>query len=87
MAAGDIGPPDPRGDALVAELKWVHDMIRRDLATVRQMAADAAAGLPGRGVASAVRTLAASSPLLEHLRYEEEQISATLRTWSGWPHW
>jgi len=42
-------PGDPRGEAMVAELKWVHDMIRRDLRTVRQMAADAAAGPGGRG--------------------------------------
>ncbi|MGH3405873.1 MAG: MarR family winged helix-turn-helix transcriptional regulator [Streptosporangiaceae bacterium] len=31
--------PTPRGEAMVAELKWVHDMIRRDLGTVRQLAA------------------------------------------------
>ena len=24
-------PGDPRGEAMVAELKWIHDMIRRDL--------------------------------------------------------
>ena len=32
------GPANPRGEALVRELQWVHGMIRRDLATVRQMA-------------------------------------------------
>ena len=41
-------PGDPRGEAMVAELKWVHNMIRRDLRTVRQMAADAAAGRAAR---------------------------------------
>ena len=25
------GPPNRWGDGLVAELRWVHDMIRRDL--------------------------------------------------------
>lgn len=162
------------GEALVAELKWVHDMIRRDLATVRQMAADVAAGLPADEVGRAVRSLAANGPLwqlrinclqycrfvhshhhaesmllfphlrranpalnpvvdkleadhvhvsgllddveaaatdlsgaespaarqrltqalgtlsadlLAHLRYEEDQISGTLRTWSTWPGW
>lgn len=149
-------------------------MIRRDLATVRQMAADVAAGLPADEVGRAVRSLAANGPLwqlrinclqycrfvhshhhaesvllfpqlrranpalnpvvdkleadhvhvsgllddveaaatdlsvaespvarqrltqalstlsadlLAHLRYEEDQISGTLRTWSAWPGW
>ena len=44
-------PGDPRGEAMVAELKWVHDMIRRDLRMVRQMAADAAAGRWGFSIA------------------------------------
>jgi len=88
------------GEALVAELKWVHDMIRRDLTTVRQMAADVAAGLLDDVEAAATDLSAAESPearqrltqalgtlsadLLAHLRYEEDQISGTLRTWSGW---
>jgi hypothetical protein len=174
MALADVRPPNPRGEALVAELKWVHDMIRRDLSTVRQMAADVAAGLPAEEVGRAIRSLAAGGPLwhlklnclrycrfvhshhhaesillfpelrradpalnpvvdkleadhvhvsglldeveaaagdlgaaedpvtrqrlvatlgtlsadlLAHLRYEEDHISATLRTWTGWPHW
>jgi hypothetical protein len=174
MALAETRPPNPRGEALVAELTWVHDMIRRDLTTVRQMAADVAAGLPAQEVGSAIRSLAANGPLwqlkinclqycrfvhshhnaeslllfpelrradpalnpvvdrleadhrhvsgllddveaaadnlaaaedeahrqrlaqalgilsadlLAHLRYEEEHISATLRTWTGWPHW
>jgi hypothetical protein len=28
-----------------------------------------------------------SDELLAHLDYEEEKISATLRTWPGWPGW
>jgi hypothetical protein len=32
MAATETRPPNPPGEALVAELRWVHDMIRRDLA-------------------------------------------------------
>ena len=174
MALAETRPPNPRGEALVAELKWVHDMIRRDLTTVRQLAADVAAGLPAEEVGSAIRSLGANGPLwqlkvgcvhycrfvhshhnaesillfpqlrradpalnpvvdkleadhvhvsglldrveaaaselgaaedpvarqrlvraldtlsadlLAHLRYEEEHISATLRTWTGWPHW
>jgi hypothetical protein len=168
------GPPNPHGEALVAELKWVHDVIRRDLRTVRQMAADIAAGLPADEIQAGIRSLAAVGPLwqlkinclhycrfvhshhhaesiilfpglrrvnpalnpvvdkleadhlavsalldeveaaarelgskedpavrerlthalhnlsddlLAHLQYEEEHISDTLRTFSGWPGW
>ena len=55
--------PNPRGEAMVAELKWVHDMIRRDLRTVRQLAADVASGLPASQIRAGVRSLAASGPL------------------------
>lgn len=56
-------PQDPRGEALVAELRWVHDLIRRDLRTVRQMAASVAAGLPAGQARDGIRSLAASGPL------------------------
>src|SRR5271169_411675 len=56
-------PRDPRGEAMVAELRWVHDMIRRDLRTVRQMAADAAAGGAAGQIQAGIGSLAASSPL------------------------
>jgi hypothetical protein len=165
-------PPNPLGDALAEELKWVHDMIRRDLVTVRRMAAEAAAGRPSADLQAELAALATNSPLwqlkinclqychfvhshhhaesvllfpelrrtnpalnpvvdrleadharvsdlldeveaaaqalrgkddsamrqrlvdalqnltvelLAHLRYEEEQISGTLRTWTRWP--
>lgn len=55
--------PTPMGDALVGELKWVHDMIRRDLATVRRMAADVTAGLPAAEVRAELASLAANGPL------------------------
>jgi hypothetical protein len=56
-------PANPRGEAMVAELKWVHDMVRRDLRTVRQMAADVASGLPAAGIRAGIRSLAANGPL------------------------
>jgi Hemerythrin HHE cation binding domain len=59
----EAGPPNPQGQAMVEELKWVHGMIRRDLQTVRQMAADTAAGLPAEGIQARLRTLAAGGPL------------------------
>jgi Hemerythrin HHE cation binding domain len=56
-------PPTSRGEAMVAELKWVHDMVRRDLRTVRQLAADVQGGLPAEQVAAGIRSLAAGGPL------------------------
>ena len=61
-AAGLQGQ-NPRGEALVAELTWVHDLIRRDLRTIRQMAADVAAGLPAEEIQAGIRSLAAGGPL------------------------
>jgi hypothetical protein len=55
--------PRTRGDAMVAELKWVHDMIRRDLRIVRQLASDAAAGRPAGEIAAGIASLAAGGPL------------------------
>ncbi|HEX4658457.1 MAG TPA: hemerythrin domain-containing protein [Streptosporangiaceae bacterium] len=177
MAAAEASPPAPQnrmGEALVAELRWVHDMIRRDLETVRRMAGEVAAGLPAGAVRAGIRSLATNGPLwqlkinclqychvvhshhhaesimlfpelrrtnpalnpvvdkletdhanvsgqldeveaaaqalggredpalrqrltgalqdlstdlLAHLRYEEDHISDTLRTWTAWPRW
>src|ERR1039458_10836309 len=63
MALAETRPPNPHGEALVAELKWVHDMIRRDLSTVRRMAADVGACIPADEVGHAIRSLAANGPL------------------------
>lgn len=66
MAVTEIsqpGLPNRWGEALVAELRWVHDMIRRDLETVRRMASEVAAGLPAEDVQAGIRSLAANGPL------------------------
>lgn len=55
--------PTPRGAAMVAELKWVHDMLRRDLVTVRQLAADVQDGRPAAEVTGRLRSLATRGPL------------------------
>jgi hypothetical protein len=55
--------PNPRGEAMVAELKWVHDMVRADLATIRELAADVQDGLPAEQVSAGIRSLAAGGPL------------------------
>jgi hypothetical protein len=57
------GPRNPRGEAMVTELRWVHDMIRQDLRTVRKMAAEIAAGLPADEIQAGIRSLAAGGPL------------------------
>jgi hypothetical protein len=162
------------GEGLVAELKWVHGMIRRDLETVRWLADELENGMPGQAAAAAVGDLAIggvlwqlkinclqycrfvymhhhaessllfprlrqsnpalgsvvdkleadhgrvsdllddvsaaaaaladsedtdvrkrlivalgelSDDLLAHLQYEEDNISATLRTWTSWGDW
>jgi Hemerythrin HHE cation binding domain len=59
----ESSPPSSRGAAMVAELKWVHDLIRRDLGTVRQLAADVRGGLPAGRVAAGIRSLATGGPL------------------------
>jgi hypothetical protein len=56
-------PSTSRGDALVEELKWVHDLIRRDLRTVRRLAEEAEAGAPAEAIQAGVRSLAAGGPL------------------------
>src|ERR1017187_9093924 len=55
--------PSPQGEARAAELRWMHDMTRRGLGTVRQLAADVAAGRPAPEVEAGLRSLAASGPL------------------------
>jgi hemerythrin HHE cation binding domain-containing protein len=170
---GQDSVPAP-GEGMVAELKWVHGMIRRDLEIVRRLADELGDGLPGESAAATIADLAVGSPLwqlkinclqycrfvhmhhhgesallfpqlrrsnpalgpvvdkleadhgrvsdllddvsaaavalageesdsgrkqliaalevlseelLAHLDYEEENISATLRTWTSWPGW
>jgi hypothetical protein len=70
------GRPDPRGEAMVTELKWVHDMIRQDLAMIQHLAADTAAGEPASTIRRGVRALASASPIwqlkagcLRHCRF------------------
>ncbi|GAA1518510.1 hypothetical protein GCM10009677_59900 [Sphaerisporangium rubeum] len=48
---------------LLAELKWVHDMIRADLRSVRGLAEQAAAGAPVDEIGAAVRALRTGGPL------------------------
>jgi hypothetical protein len=61
---------------MVAELKWVHDMIRQDLAVIQDLAADTASGEPASTIRRGVRALASASPIwqlkagcLRHCRF------------------
>ena len=51
------------GEALVDELKWVHGLIRRDLISIRELAADLENGLSAGDAVAAVRSLEVSGPL------------------------
>jgi hypothetical protein len=51
------------GDAMVAELKWVHRVIRHDLETVRRLADEVGDGLPGAEAAARIEELAVGGPL------------------------
>jgi hypothetical protein len=53
----------PLGEALFEELLWVHDMVRRDLETVRGLAARVAEGLAPDELGAEVRALEANGPL------------------------
>jgi hemerythrin superfamily protein len=52
-----------QGRALYEELLWVHRMIRRDLDTVRQLAADCLEGRAADELQSEIRSLEANGPL------------------------
>jgi hypothetical protein len=42
---------------LLAQLQWVHDMVRRDLAAVRELAREVSRGAPASGIQEGVRGL------------------------------
>jgi hypothetical protein len=75
------GQPNPRGEAMVAELKGVSTLLDRVEAAVQEL---------GEGTARD-RLIAAlgalSTDLLAHLAFEEEHIAGTLRTFTRWPGW
>lgn len=57
MGTFEESPETHIGQALYEELLWVHSMIRRDLATVRQLAADVAANMPAHEIAAEIKNL------------------------------
>jgi hypothetical protein len=55
--------PASPGEALVAELLWVHDRIRHDLDVVQRLSADVMAGASPEEVQAEIGQLQTSSPL------------------------
>jgi iron-sulfur cluster repair protein YtfE (RIC family) len=53
----------PDGEAVVAEFEWVHGLVRRDLATLRSLADDVAAGARAEHVEAQIESLAVKSPV------------------------
>ncbi len=57
----EIEPPPAEG--MLRELLWIHDMIRRDLETVRTLAQQVREGAPAIAVHDAIRGLQTEGPL------------------------
>jgi iron-sulfur cluster repair protein YtfE (RIC family) len=90
--SGDPQPVAP-GEALFHELLWVHDMLRRDLATVRELADRVAAGLDAIDVQVEITSLQTNSALWKfranclyycrfvhaHHTLEDDQLFPSLR--------
>ncbi len=55
--------PTTQGEAMMAELRWVHDAIRRDLETVRALSVAVRDGAPPAVVTDAISGLQTNGPL------------------------
>jgi len=75
---------NPVVDRLEAEHRAVSGRLDEVEAAAQALAGHDEASLRER-LATALQEL--STDLLEHLQYEEDHISDTLRTWPGWPFW
>jgi iron-sulfur cluster repair protein YtfE (RIC family) len=53
----------PEGEEMVAEFRWVHGLVRRELDTLRDLAGRVAAGAGGQEVRDEVAAMAVSSPV------------------------
>jgi iron-sulfur cluster repair protein YtfE (RIC family) len=59
----DLPPETDQGRALFQELLWVHGAIRRDLATVEELAREVLSGLPADEARERVEALRTNGPL------------------------
>src|SRR3954465_10852340 len=63
MTMVEEGVANPPGEALVEELRWVHGILRSNLATIAALVERINAGAPAAQVQDAIRQLAATSAL------------------------
>ena len=90
----DSNPVNPQGEAMAAELRMVHDIIRRDLVVVRELAESVKEGASSEAVQARVEALAVSSPIwalqVSCLRYcrfvlghTSTRTMPSFRPWNG----
>ena len=63
MTALDEQRPSTWGEAMAAELLWVHGKIRHDLSVIQQLALDVPNGLPAEQIRQEIAELQTNSPL------------------------
>ena len=63
MGMVEEGTQNPRGEALVEELRWVHGIISRNLATIAALVADINGGAPAAQIRAQITELAATSAI------------------------
>ena len=63
MKMVDEGTPNPQGEALVAELRWIHDILRGNLETIASIVGEINGGEPAEQIQAEIADLAASSAL------------------------
>jgi hypothetical protein len=61
MAMVPEGSTDPRGEALLEELKWIHGIIRGNLKVIQEVIAEIVEGAPADRVRAQIDELAATS--------------------------
>ena len=57
----DEGTPNPRGEALVEELRWIHGIIRENLAAIQALTDQVAGGASAEQVQTRLKELAATN--------------------------
>src|SRR3954452_12763021 len=57
------GAPNPMGEALVEELRWIHGILRENLAIISTIVAGIQGGATAEQVQAQVRDFAATSPI------------------------
>lgn len=58
-------PTSPRPRSILDQLRWVHDLLRRDLETVRELAAAAADRVPAADLRARLADLQSNGPLFQ----------------------